>query len=193
MSGPFVQLWWIPVGAGGHIVIHTSRWWEHYRAHREHRPPRPLFHAALEVFDGRSRHTVEMTPAWGNRIRSRGVVVTGPVGMRALGRLRLFRYEIRCWRDGIIPDLAMATTPPHRFSLTRGGVRTLLERVPEVPPYTWGRDVLGIGDMWNSNSVISWLLQAAGIDAALLGPPEGGSAPGWASGIAASRIVSGPK
>jgi hypothetical protein len=37
--------------------------------------------------------------------------------------------------------------------------------------------------MWNSNSVIYWLLVTAGIDMAGIGPPAGGRAlagpPGW--------------
>ena len=26
-GGTAVVLWWVPVGAGGHLVRHTSRWW----------------------------------------------------------------------------------------------------------------------------------------------------------------------
>jgi hypothetical protein len=33
-----------------------------------------------------------------------------------LGRFRFFRYEIRSWRDGIIPDLAEAVESPLRLS-----------------------------------------------------------------------------
>ena len=65
----------------------------------------------------------------------------------------------------------------------------LLARVAQVPHHTWGRDVVGTGDMWNSNSVISWLLHTTGIDAAELGPPDGGAAPGWAAGITAAGPV----
>ena len=187
----YADLWWIPVGAGGHVVIHTSRWWELTRAAREHRAPRPLFHAALEVCDGDHRYAIEMTPAWGNRIRSRGVVATGPVGSTVLGRLRLFRYEIRCWEDGIIPDLALTSVPPHRIALTASRARTVLDRVRAVPRFTWGRDPLRIGDMWNSNSLISYALEASGLDVSALRPPDDGSAPGWASGIAAARRSGG--
>jgi hypothetical protein len=37
--------------------------------------------------------------------------------------------------------------------------------------------------MWNSNSLIAWLLTRAGIDAQGLEPPTGGRAPGWRAGI----------
>lgn len=182
-----VTLWWIPVGAGGHVVIHTSRWWELLRARREHRDPRPLFHAALEVNVGGERRVIEMTPAWGNRIRDRGVVATGPVGVRALGRCRLFRYEVRSWRDGTIPDVGLAVGGPIEFALTPDAARALIDRVREVPRFTWGRDVLAIGDMWNSNSLVAWLLETSGLDAATVHPPGAGSAPGWPSGVAAGR------
>lgn len=186
MTGPCADLWWLPVGAGGHIVIHTSRWWELFRARREHRHPRALLHAALEVFDGDARYVIEMTPAWGGRAPSRGVVATGPVGARWLGVSKLFRYEVRCWRDGDIPDRAWAVGPPIRFPLARSEARALLSRVPAVPRLTWGRDAFGIGDMWNSNSLVSWLLHTSGVDATRLDPPAGHTAPGWRSGIAAT-------
>jgi hypothetical protein len=41
--------------------------------------------------------------------------------------------------------------------------------------------------MWNSNSIIAWLLERAGIDAAAVAPPSGGRAPGWAAGVAVAR------
>ncbi|MEP7763296.1 hypothetical protein [Sanguibacter sp. 25GB23B1] len=191
MTGPHVDLWWLPVGAGGHVVIHTSRWWELLRARREHRHPRPLFHAALEAFDGDGRYVIEMTPAWGQPAGSRGVVANGPVGAQRLGRLRSFRYEVRCWEDGTIPDKDWAVGPPARFALTPDDARALLGRVATVPPLTWGRDVLDVGDMWNSNSLVSWLLHTSGIDASDLAPPHGGSAPGWRSGIAAAMLPAG--
>lgn len=189
MSGAHVDLLWLPVGAGGHVVVHTSRWWEWLHARREHRSPRPLFHAALEVFDGGARHVIEMTPAWGHRQPDRGVVATGPVGLAWLGGVRLFSYEVRCWHEGIIPDREWAVGPPVRFDMSRPEAAELLSRVHHLPRLTWGRDAFGIGDMWNSNSVVSWLLLSSGIDAAAIVPPGGGSAPGWRSGI---RAVSMP-
>jgi hypothetical protein len=38
--------------------------------------------------------------------------------------------------------------------------------------------------MWNSNSVIAWLIARAGIPADAVAPPPGGRAPGWRSGLA---------
>jgi hypothetical protein len=62
---------------------------------------------------------------------------------------------------------------------------------PRSEPIRWttsmdkqqGRDELRTGEMWNSNSLISWLLARAGIDTDGLEPPVGGRAPGWNAGV----------
>lgn len=51
--------------------------------------------------------------------------------------------------------------------------------VPSVPTAVWGRDELHAGEMWNSNSLISWLIVSAGLDASGVQLPERGRAPGW--------------
>jgi hypothetical protein len=65
--------------------------------------------------------------------------------------------------------------------------RLLLDLVGALPTPAWGRDELGTGDMWNSNSVISWLLTRSGVQVDAIGPPAGGRAPGWAAGIAVAH------
>jgi len=40
----------------------------------------------------------------------RGVVAEGAVGSRWAGRFRIFRYEIRVWAGGNIPDVARPWT-----------------------------------------------------------------------------------
>lgn len=187
MTGAHADLWWLPVGAGGRVVVRTSRWWESLRALRARRSPRPLFHAALEVFDGEAGYVIEMTPAWGGPVGPRGVVAEGPVGSRRLGGSRLFRYEIRCWKDGVIPDRRWAVEPPRRLALSPAAAGALIARVGHAPRFVWGRDPFGIGDMWNSNSLIAWLLEGSGIDTAEIAPPRGGDAPGWRCGAVAAR------
>jgi hypothetical protein len=59
--------------------------------------------------------------------------------------------------------------------------------VPSVPTHVWGRDELRTGEMWNSNSVIAWLIAGCGLDAESIEPPVGGWAPGWRAGIVAAR------
>jgi hypothetical protein len=41
--------------------------------------------------------------------------------------------------------------------------------------------------MWNSNSVIAWLIARSGLDAEAIQPPTGGRAPGWNAGLVVAR------
>lgn len=116
------------------------------------------------------------------------MVAEGTVGLAALGRFRLFRYEIRCWRDGTIPDVAEAVASPQRLSEDPDDARRIVELVRQVPTPVWGRDELRTGEMWNSNSVISWLIVSAGLDADAVELPERGRAPGWRAGLAVARL-----
>jgi hypothetical protein len=90
---------------------------------------------------------------------------------------------VRRWRDGVIPDVAEAVDSPQRLSDEPERARRLLELVPDVPTPVWGRDELGAGEMWNSNSIISWLIARTGLDVEAIRPPAGGRAPGWRAGI----------
>jgi hypothetical protein len=107
-------------------------------------------------------------------------VAEGAVGAAWAGRLRLFRYEVRRWRDGLIPDLAEAVGEPRRVVDRADRARRLLDLVARVPTPVWGRDELGTGEMWNSNSVVAWLIARTGVGIA---PPDGGRAPGWRAGV----------
>jgi hypothetical protein len=51
----------------------------------------------------------------------------------------------------------------------------------------WGRDELHAGEMWNSNSVIAWLIARTGLEAEAIEPPPAGRAPGWNAGLVAVR------
>ena len=178
-----IDLYWLPLGAGGKFVRFNGQVYEIIMAIREHRVRKDLYHAALEVHDRDNRLIIEMTPVWSSDAVNRGVVCQGPVGMKFLGRSRLFRYEIRLWRDGNIPDVALAVDSPQRLSNDESQVERLLKFIDSVPPLVWGRDQIRSGDMWNSNSVISWLLASNGIDMTKIGPPSRGRAPGWNAGL----------
>jgi hypothetical protein len=183
-----VLLFWIPLGAGGTAggVRGSGRLYEAVCALRERRPRCNLYHSALEVRTGRGRVVVEMAPVWqgpAGAVSTTGAVATGAVGLPRLGRLRAFRYEVRCWPDGVVPDIAAAVGGARRIDTDETRARRLLDLVPRVPTPTWGRDELGTGEMWNSNSVIAWLLAASG-HRADLAPPPGGRAPGWSAGTA---------
>jgi hypothetical protein len=182
-----VDLYWLPLGAGaaGRCVRASGRLYETMVATRHHRGPSDLYHSALIVrLDGHA-FAIEMAPAWSVSAPERGVVAQGSVGMPSWGRTRLFRYEIRCWRDGTIPDLAAAVDSPRRVSNDPVTVRRILDLVPSFPTATWGRDEQQAGEMWNSNSLTAWLLSRSGHDPAAPGlrPPAGGRAPGWSAGL----------
>ncbi|KQT94918.1 hypothetical protein ASG49_04770 [Marmoricola sp. Leaf446] len=191
-----VDLYWLPLGGrpgdrgegGGPLVRWSGRAYEAGCARHEHRQPCDLYHSALLVrLDGHV-HALEMAPAWDVNGRGPGVVATGPVGARRLGRSVLFRYEVRCRVDATIPDVAGAVDSPRRVSSDRRAARTLLDLVPSFPTATWGRDELTTGEMWNSNSLVAWLLLGSGHDTGAIAPPPGGRAPGWSAGLAvASR------
>ena len=182
-----VDLYWLPLGAGGNFVRLNGRVYEAIKAKLEHRPVCDLYHSALQVYVPEGRYTIEETPVFDSNGRAPGVVGEGPVGARWAARFRIFRYEIRCWLGGQIPDIHEAVDSPRLLSSDLVVAGRVLEAAREVPLLVWGRDELGTGEMWNSNSMISWILERAGLDAESIQPPVGGRAPGWDAGIAAAR------
>lgn len=192
-SATSVQLYWLPLGAGGHSVRWNGRIFEWIVARCEHRAPCALYHTAIEVRIGPDRHVIEMAPVWVEP-GDHGAVLSGPVGSRWLGRSRLFQYEVRRWRNGLIPDVEEAVDSPQCIGRSRARAQQLLDLVPAVPRLTWGRDELRVGDMWNSNSMVAWLLARSGHEVGRIEPPARGRAPGWRAGVelAARQIASDP-
>ena len=178
---PSIDLYWIPLGAGQHVVRFSGKLFEIASALRQRRRPCDLYHSALVVAGVAGRFVIEMTPVEANGSQ-RGVVAQGPVGTKWAGRFRLFRYEVRCWKDGNIPD-AIAAVSTTRVAIDEAPVARIVELARSIPTPTWGRDELRTGEMWNSNSVTSWLLASAGIDLADIAPPHNGRAPGWIAGL----------
>ena len=122
-----VDLYWLPLGAGGHFVRLNGRIYEQLAGWIQRRPAHELYRVALQV--------------------------EVPEGRRS-GLAR--RARTRC-RGGRRPP----ATPHQRHGLRAAGARA--DR--QVPTPVWGRDELGTGDMWNSNSVISWAIACGGLDA----------------------------
>ncbi len=189
-----VDLYWIPLGAGAHIVRISGKLFERVSAFVQRRPAFDLYHSALVVLVPEGSFVIEMTPIAGADSKERGVVAEGAVGARWAGRIRLFRYEIRRWRGGLIADAAEAVSSPVRVTDDPAIARRVLAMVASVPTPVWGKDELAAGDMWNSNSVTSWLLACGGVATGRLQPPTGGRAPGWAAGlvVAAGTVVAKP-
>jgi hypothetical protein len=181
-----IDLYWLPLGAGGHSVRLNGKVFEAIAARLSHRGRCDLYHSALIVHVPDGRFVIEQAPVEKDG-EARGVVAEGPVGTRAAGRVRLFRYEVRRWRGGVIPDLDEAVESPRRLSEDADVARRVLALVPDVPRVVWGRDELGAGEMWNSNSLTSWVLVRSGIDAESIQMPALGRAPGWHAGIVVAR------
>jgi hypothetical protein len=182
-----VDLYWLPLGAGGCVVRLNGRVYEAVAAWRAGRPACDLYHSALVVTIPEGRFVIESAPVQAAGSGDRGVVGEGPVGSRSLGRLRIFRYELRCWRDGVIPDLAEAIDSPHRLTADADHARRVVQLAGAAPRPVWGRDELEARDMWNSNSFIAWLIERADLHASALQPPLGGRAPGWRAGVTVAR------
>ncbi len=182
-----VDLYWLPLGAGGHLVRLNGRVYEAIAAFVQRRERYDLYHAALQVELPEGTYVVEQAPVPDLSGEARGVVAEGPVGARWAGRFRIFRYEIRVWRGGNIPDVAEAVDSPRRLADHVDRARRVLNAVSEVPALVWGRDELGTGEMWNSNAIIAWVLARGGLDPASIAPPARGRAPGWCAGIEAAK------
>jgi hypothetical protein len=174
-----VDLYWLPLGAGGHFVRLNGRVYEALAARLERRPACALYHSALQVEVPEGTFVIEQAPVHDWSGKQRGVVAEGAVGGRWAGRFRIFRYEIRLWRGGHIPDVAEAVDSPRRLTDDEVRARRVLDLVAEVPTPVWGRDERAAGEMWNSNSVIAWVIARSGIDTESVQPPPGGRAPGW--------------
>ena len=181
-----IDLYWLPLGAGGHSVRVNGKVFEAVTAWLGGRDRCDLYHSALQVYAPEGRFVIEQAPAWGDG-SERGAVAEGSVGAGGAGRFRLFRYEVRRWPDGVIPDVGEAVESPRRLSVDPDCAKRLLELVPQVPTPVWGRDELSAGEMWNSNSTISWLLASSGLDVEAIPLPIGGRAPGWRAGIVVAR------
>jgi hypothetical protein len=188
-----VDLYWLPLGAGGHSVRLNGRIFEAVAARLERRPPCDLYHTALEVRVPDGRYVIEQTPIPYRSDGERGLVAEGAVGSRWAGRFRLFRYEVRCWRGGTIPDVSEAVKSPQRPTQDPEVAQRVLD--PGCPGSQaglgsrrarCGRDVeLQLDDRLAD--------LRSGLSAGSINPPAGGRAPGWRAGlIVARRQRTGP-
>jgi hypothetical protein len=106
-----IDLYWLPLGAGGRCVRWNGRAYEAPVALWERRRAQDLYHSALEVTGPQGRFVIEMTPIPDANGAERGVVANGAVGSRLAGHFRLFRYELRRWNEGVIPDVDEGLNP----------------------------------------------------------------------------------
>ena len=134
-----VDLYWIPLGADAHMAKVSGKLFEAVSALVQRRGRCDLYHSALEVTVPEGRYVIEQTPVPDAEGELRGVVAQGSVGMRWAGRARIFRYEIRRWRNGRIPDIEEAVASPVRVTDELTTARRVLELLPSIPTPVWGR------------------------------------------------------
>jgi hypothetical protein len=178
-------LLWIPVGAGTRFQRLTLNVYERLWAKLARRPRSTLVHAGLKLACGGQRFTVELMPA--PRGRADHGEVTGPVGLRWLGRLRWFRYQVCVFERAALPDEQWVVGSPIVVASGTEAVSRLVALAKEVPAHTWGRRAPGAAEMWTSDSAISWMLVKAGLDPGACAPPSECIAPGWSAGIFEAR------
>ncbi|MBI2767264.1 MAG: hypothetical protein HYX53_15315 [Chloroflexi bacterium] len=181
MEDCFVDLYWLPVGAGTHFQRASLIAYGALLAAVTRRPRAGFVHAALKLrLDGRP-YTLELMPIPARQ--ETAPFLTGPVGWRPAGRLRLFRYQLLCREGAVLPDEGWVVGSPLRLTSDCATADRVLDCARRVPPFTWGRRAKGTGEMWTSDSAVSWLLSVAGIDAAAIAVPAGMQAPGWRAGL----------
>jgi hypothetical protein len=85
-----VNLYWLPLGAGGRFVRRNGRVFEAVAARLAGRSACDLYHSALEVRVPDGRFVIEQAPVRDDCGDQRGVVAEGAVGSRWAGRFRIF-------------------------------------------------------------------------------------------------------
>ena len=187
-GGSHAELHWIPVGAGTRFQRRSLLLYEWVAARLSHRRALTLVHAGVTGALGGQPFTLELMPAPGGP-NLRGEV-TGPVGAKWAGRLRLFRYQVCLLEKAELPDQRWAVSPPLLLTDDSATVTKIQEFSRRVPAYTWGRRRRGHPEMWTSDSALSWILAMAGVEDQSIAPPPESRAPGWYAGIAEAALFS---
>ena len=86
-----------------------------------------------------------------------------------------------------IPDAEAAVSTITR-QIDDDDAERLLELVASVPTPVWGRDELGAGEMWNSNSITAWVAEPQRPRHGDDGSAPGGRAPGWDAGLTIADV-----
>jgi hypothetical protein len=81
-----VDLYWLPLGAGGHFVRLNGRVYEALAARLQRRPACDLYHSALQIELPEGTFVIEQAPVHDWSGAERGVVAEGAVGTRWAGR-----------------------------------------------------------------------------------------------------------
>ena len=147
-----------------------------------------IYHCAIKVqFPENGRcpsHVIELTESLDDQAERDRV---GEVAQH--GIFGPWSYAIRVFRNGSIEDETniKETTV---LSTDCDTARNIVQLARDVPLLDYGEKIgtkTGAADRWSSNSVVSWILQKAGLDPANIDPPSGGIAPGWDAGITQAK------
>jgi hypothetical protein len=111
-------------------------------ARLERRDRCDLYHSALVVSALEGRFVIEQAPVRDGNGASRGVVAERAVGSRWARSLRIFRYEIRRWRNSVIPDVDEAVESPQRLTDDPRVAQRCSIWSPKRRRRSWGRDEL---------------------------------------------------
>ena len=184
-----VDLYWLPLGAGGHSVRLNGRvyesWWP--RMPRGGRPststtPRSWFACPA------GRFVIEQAPVRDGNGRERGVVSEGPVASRWAGRWRIFRYEVRLLARRLDTGRRRGGRQPAATNERSScGTPAARARAAGADADVGTRRVLRGGDVELELAESPGSLSAAGSRLASIRPPAGGRAPGWNAGVTVAR------
>lgn len=177
----YLDLYWLPVGAGTHFQRASLVLYEALAAVLARRRRSTLCHAGLKACLGGGTFTVELTPVPAEQdVPPR---MGGAVGSPFAARLRIFRYQLIVRDADALPDEQWAVGHPLRLSTEPATIQRVMDLAHTVPSHTWGRRVGRTTEMWTSNSAVAWLLLEAGISLDDAGIPDGATAPGWRAGV----------
>lgn len=180
-SDSFVDLYWIPVGAGTRFQRTSLLLYEGVAAALARRRRAKLVHAGLKGRVVGRPFTLELMPSPpGINVKHE---VTGPVGVRGADRIRLLRYQVCVLPNESLPDEQWAVEPPVRVAEGEATASRILELAKQVPAHTWGRRRPGQSEMWTSDSAVAWMLVNARVATERIDVPFGCRAPGWRAGL----------
>ena len=101
-----VDLYWLPLGAGGHFVCLNGRVFEAVVSRLEHRPACDLYHSALQVRVPEGRLLIDRLMPCYDAVRAEHAIVPGDIAtVYAATRRADF---IRAWRESATVRLLFA-------------------------------------------------------------------------------------
>jgi hypothetical protein len=115
-----VDLYWLPLGAGGHFVRLNGRVYEALAARLQRRPARDLFHSALQVELPEGAFVIEQAPVHDWSGPDRGVVAEEPSALA--GRAAFGSFAMRSG-SGVVATYQTSPRPstaPGGLAPTRG-------------------------------------------------------------------------